>query len=97
MLTREQLLYLKLTEECNEVAHLCSKIIQFGIQDFHPDTGVQNAEALHGELNDLHATIEMLNADVGLCYRPDRKAIQDKKCKINKWADISSAMGYTEK
>ena len=95
-MTREQFLYTKLAEECNEVAHICSKIVQFGAQDYHPHTHIQNVQALHGELNDMKAVIQMLNDECGMGYRIDVQGIEKKKAKINKWAAISTEMGFVE-
>ena len=59
---------IKLMEECGEVSQACSKIIFMGADNFNPDTGVTNIEALHMELGDIDAWVKKMRLDEGLIY-----------------------------
>jgi hypothetical protein len=53
----EKLLYIRLMEECAEVTQICSKILRFGRNSFHPDdpNKTTNDELLSRECADLDA------------------------------------------
>ena len=95
-MNRIQLLLLKLCEECNEVAQMASKSSQFGLDEVCPKLGISNQARLHQELNDLNAIVEMLNDEAGLGYRLDRKEINAKKDKVNKYARYAQLLGNVE-
>lgn len=81
-----QLILIKLAEECGEVSHDTLKAVQFGLEDHHPTGHLSNRHRIHAELNDLMAVIEMLNTEHGLGFVPSRRAIEEKKEKVRKWA-----------
>lgn len=82
----QELLLLKLIEECNEVSHCCSKIIQFGPNEVYND--VTNIGKLRMEIIDLKAVIKLLGID---CDKPDLEV--DKVNKIIKYARYSKSLG----
>jgi hypothetical protein len=93
-----QYLLSKLSEECNEVSKEALKISLFGPGDHSPDDPekISNVERLYRELNDLHGILELLN-DTGFEYKPDPKAILDKKIKVLKYLDYSISKGMTDR
>lgn len=82
-----QFLLTKLAEECNEVGQMALKSQQFGLGEVYTDKS--NRERLHKEIDDMMASIEMLN-DVGLDYKLNRDNIDNKKNKV------IQDMGYSE-
>lgn len=93
-----QHLLVKLSEECNEVAKECLKIVVFGPGDHNPKDQLKtsNINRLFAELDDLHACIELLN-NTGLEYTPDTRRILDKKVKVVKYLEYSIDRGMTDK
>lgn len=51
----------RLQEECAEVIQAVCKIQRFGIDNFHPETGVKNSDQLALEIADLCHAIEELS------------------------------------
>jgi hypothetical protein len=49
-----------LAEECAEVVQIKSKIIRFGLDDFHPKNEVHNRQALEREIGHLQVMIDIL-------------------------------------
>jgi hypothetical protein len=74
-----------LAEECCEVGQIKSKIVRFGLDDFHPKNEVPNREALERELGHIIGMIDIL------CYHGTitRKGVlagRDHKIeKLQKW------------
>lgn len=95
-MNNEQYLLNKLDEECKEVGMVASKAMQFGLNsNYNGNLQMTNREHLFQELNDLLATIELLNEECGLGFVPNDCAIKDKKLKINKYKSISKTLGFT--
>ena len=98
-MTHEQLLLLKLMEECAEVAHRASKYIQFGggdVQAGHTDT---NRERLWGEIKDFLSTLVLLHGECIIPYpNPDelKQHAEMKKAKILKYKAYSQTLGRVE-
>lgn len=96
MMDRRQYLLLKLAEECVEVAHRCSKQMQFGKDEIQPGQSETNAERLRSEFNDLVAVAEMLIQEgelPGISPTMLQAAIWAKRQKINKYLKISQERG----
>ncbi|QYN80472.1 hypothetical protein [Kosakonia phage Kc304] len=83
---------IKLGEECNEVAQVCSKIIQFGMDSEY--NGETNRERLYFELQDVLACIEYLKAHSDFKFKPDEYHIRTKIDKIEHFKVISERLGY---
>lgn len=49
-----------LSEECAEVAQIKSKIIRFGLNDYHPKNGMPNRDKLEQECGHVLAMIDIL-------------------------------------
>lgn len=85
---------LKLSEECSEVAMICSKIMQFGLDSEHE--GETNRERLRKELIDVIACIDYVKWHSDFNF--DRNAIDfdiyKKTDKMQKFRDISEDLGY---
>lgn len=74
-----------LAEECNEVAHRCSKAARFNLNLTEPGHTLNNAERIIQEYQDLIAAIEMLQEDGLLPKEISREAINAKKAKVEKY------------
>ncbi|BBC78074.1 nucleoside triphosphate pyrophosphohydrolase [Escherichia phage EcS1] len=83
---------LKLSEECNEVAQICSKIIQFGFDSEYE--GETNREKLYNELTDVLACIEYVKWHSDFEFAPSTNRILDKTDKLQKYREISEDLGY---
>lgn len=92
----QQLLFLKLSEECNEVGQECSKIIQFGMDEVYAPIGISNRDRLKRELQDLYAIVQILNEDFGLGFEPSPEAVEVKRNKVLHYAGYSNSIGLVE-
>lgn len=81
-MNRREYLYLKLAEECLEVAHEAHKILVFGPDYPVPNAAITCVEKLRDELNDILASIQMLNEE-GLGFEPNPGKIAAKVAKVN--------------
>ena len=96
-MTRLQFLLAKLAEEATEVAQIALKTQQFGAQEKCLGQPLTNFERTHCELNDFMAIVEMLNEECGFGYVRNLEAIQEKKLKVNTYADYSASLGLVVK
>lgn len=93
-MSREQFLLLKLAEESAEVAQMCSKCIQFGLEEtYRLETNIQ---ILHKELVDVLAIISMLNTDCNFEFSPSQEAMKEKCSKVDKYYEYSVKLGKVE-
>lgn len=93
-MSREQFLLLKLAEECTEVAQMCSKCMQFGLEEtYQIET---NIERLHKELVDVLAVVSMLNTDCNFEFSPSQKAMEEKCRKVDKYYRYSVELRKVE-
>jgi NTP pyrophosphatase (non-canonical NTP hydrolase) len=85
---RETLLILQ--EECAEVTQAISKIFRFGMDSYHPESGISNHESLVNELGDLLAMIDIVLEDSSLNITQDQldSAKQKKFQKLTKWSSL---------
>lgn len=91
----EQHAFLKLGEECNEVAMLCSKIIQFGIDSEYE--GKTNRERLVGELNDIMGCLLNLRIKTDFDFVEDNISVWKKYHKMEEYRKISENLGFVAK
>ena len=77
-MTRQQWLFTQLMSEACEVAHAVSKILMFGPNDHYPGYG-HNMERLKAELNDMKATITLLQREKAVPYTIDDQAQMNAK------------------
>lgn len=95
-MTREQFLLLKLSEECVEVAHRCSKQIQFGKDEKQRDQELTNRQRLSSEFRDLIAIASMLY-DLGEIEGLSEEILDlaklNKRSKMQKYLDKSAELG----
>lgn len=89
----QQLMFLKLSEESDEVGQECSKIMQFGMDEVYAPVGVSNRDRLRRELQDLFAIVQILNEDFGLDFVPSPEAVEVKRAKILHYANYSHSLG----
>ncbi|MCP5230697.1 MAG: hypothetical protein H6948_01150 [Zoogloeaceae bacterium] len=94
MMTRTQLLLIKLAEEASEVSQIALKTAQFGPHEVKPGQDDTNFQRIRIELDDLLAIVEMLNDECLFGYQPDRDAA--KKTRVDKYAAYSYELGLVE-
>lgn len=100
-MTRNDHLLVILSEEAHEISmaagrvgQAASKALRFGLQDGYPGTERTNCADLVGEVNDLIAMCEMLmESGVELPGLLDRKAIDAKKAKVERFLAHSTNLG----
>jgi hypothetical protein len=105
MMTKRQLLLLKLAEGCAEVAQRAAKQMQFGKYEIQPGQDLTNATRLTSEIVDLFAVIDLLaNADElddtllpSLIDFAGHFEIDAKKDKIEKYLRLSQELGQVER
>jgi hypothetical protein len=90
-MNQEQHAFLKLGEECNEVAMLCSKIIQFGLDSEYE--GKTNRQRLTDELNDIMGCLLNLRVKTDFDFVEDREAVWVKYEKIEHFRNASVLLG----
>ena len=91
----EQHSFLKLGEECNEVAMLCSKIIQFGLDSEYE--GKTNRARLIAELNDIMGCLLNLRVHTDFDFIEDREEVWKKFEKMEKFRKMSENLGFVAK
>jgi len=86
--TKEVLLIMQ--EECAEVTQAISKVFRFGINSYHPSTGLSNRESLVNELGDLLAMVDLILEDTTLNVTREEleNAKQSKFQKLTKWSSL---------
>lgn len=93
MMTNQQYLLVKLAEELMEAGQMALKCSHFGMHEQQPNNPLSNCERLHGELNDVMASIEMLNDEEGFGFLADQEAIDTKVVKVIKYRQYSVDLG----
>lgn len=93
-----QFLCTLVSEECNELGQIASKITRFGIHEIKPDQNFTNAERLNQEFIDVRVAIEMLQYHSGLIttsqYSPHEcEARKEKLERIREYANYSQRCG----
>ena len=99
-MTREQLLWIKLAEEANELLaeliHVSLKITQLGTHHSQNEMP-ENIDRIAGEIADLEAIFALLEIKGLLPKRsPEerKEAIYAKWAKLEKWAKVSEELGF---
>lgn len=96
-MNREQYLLAKLAEECMETGQRATKAITFTLEEIQEGQDLSNAQRIVYELNDILAVAEIL-VDLKLLPKiRDEKYIQEKKLKLEKWAEYSQKLGTLDK
>lgn len=85
---------LKLSEECNEVAQICSKIMQFGFDSEYD--GKTNRERLTEELNDILGAVLNLTLETDFRFTEDAYAKWAKVDKMARYREISKNLGFVQ-
>ncbi len=96
MLTREDMLLVKLMEECGEVIQVCSKALRFGLTHLHPKSGnIPNRELISREFMDVCHVANMLE-DEGVI--PDYWVDPEiAKARIEKYLAVSQDLNRMAK
>jgi hypothetical protein len=97
-MTKQEHLFVKLMEECAEVQHRTSKLLQFGAEECEPGQHVSNRRRLLLEVMDLLTIIGMLqqagflpNYTEELCEHLDAK-----ERRVKKYLRYSQELGRVE-
>lgn len=92
-----QFLLNRLAEESVEIAKDSLKAVEFGLTATDTDgRQYDNKAAIHSEINDLMAIIEMLNEECGFNYKPNVEAIAIKKVKVAKYREHSRKLSLID-
>jgi hypothetical protein len=98
-MTRQEHLFLKLMEECAEVQHRVSKLLQFGSDEIQEGQSSNNSQRLRAELDDLFSTTRLLEEDGLIIKRSvveSDKHLEYKRERINKYLKISQSRGKVD-
>jgi len=86
MMNKIEYLMTVLSEECAEVAELCSKVNRFGIDNIAPDETLSNRKRLINELNDIYGVVALLMEEQILPEKCINGAlVQTKKKKVDSY------------
>lgn len=98
MLSIQEHLLQKLSEECVEISKDVSKSILFGLDDIEPNCKKTNQEKIENEIADFFGVIELLISNEIIREEEiyDRRKITEKKDKVIKWMNYSAKKGITE-
>lgn len=88
-LTRKEMLFLLVSEECGEISQAASKCIRFTAEHSHYETS--NLERLNVELGDLFSVLHLLEKE--LSYKFDPTFNEAKLHRIEEYMKISTQMG----
>lgn len=88
----EEYLLVKVSEECSEVAHRCSKALCFTMDEIQAGQGLTNKERILQEFNDLVATMELL-FDAPVDKIINKSEILRKQIKVSKYMKYSRILG----
>lgn len=92
-MTRTEHLLTILAEECNEVAHRCTKALRFGLEEIQPGQDFTNARRIVEELSDLFAAVDMLHEEKALPHWPRASRVAEKKTKVEHYLTLSASLG----
>jgi len=100
MLSREDYLLLKLSEECAEVIKEVHKALEFGLYDFDPDKpNTNNREKIVQEFIECQTVFNMLVDEQALFYPNEAEVsirIDAKQKKVEKYMEYSRNCGKLE-
>ena len=92
-MNRQEHLLAILKEECAELIQAASKTSRFSINSNY-DNGVNNAEQMQKEFNDVLAMAEMVNDSYGeILFSTDFEMIKAKKQRVEKYLLYSKECG----
>ena len=95
-MTEEQYFFLKLAEEASEVAHMCSKIMQFGMDERHTNSQPDNEARLTAEINDFLGVLNYMR-EIGIYDFKESEIAQELKVdKLMKYLKLSRDRKYVE-
>lgn len=95
-MNEEQYFYLKLAEEASEVAHMCSKIMQFGRDERMNNTEPSNEKRLGTELNDFLGVLNFMVREGHISFTPNENAHEAKVNKMFHYLKQSRVAGFVE-
>ena len=95
-MTEREHLFLKLMEECAEVQHRISQLLQFGPDEIQAGKAETNIERLRAETIDLLVVLDMLETAgyiQKISHRDFQTAAINKREKIAKYPELSRSLG----
>lgn len=96
MMTREDHLLVKLSEEVAEVGMIAAKALQFGLDTRPPHTIATNRELLRRELVDVLNIVVMLKV-AGIISAITDEEINAKRSQVEFWLGRSIELGRVER
>lgn len=93
----EQLLLIKLMEECAEVQQACSKALRFSLNEKCSETTMTNAKYITEEVKDVLAVLKCLEAE-GILPMPELSLEEriHRRTRIYKYMDYTRELGILE-
>lgn len=88
-LRRLNYLLQKLVEECSEVQKEVCKTILFGVDDGYPDSPETNKDRIEDEVQDIYASLRMLQEEYDFNFTHDHVKIRNKINKVNRYYEYS--------
>lgn len=92
-MNRTEHLLVCLGEEANEVAHMVSKSLRFGLDDKYPEQALLNRERITQELTDLFAVALLLEKEGHFLLDTSHEAITAKQEKVEKFLAYAKERG----
>lgn len=91
-MTQQENALIKLMEECNEVAHRCSKALRFSLEEIQKDQLLTNSARIRGEMAGLLAAYNKL-IELGALDWPTQHEVDDAVTKQAKYFEYSKQVG----
>lgn len=92
-----QYLLNKLSQEAAELIQEATKASEFGLDNANPATREVNRAALHKELHDLLAVVDMLNREEDFGFEVCFEKLNAKLAKVTMFREISRHLGFVAK
>ena len=97
MLSKEEHLLMKLSEECIELSKELHKAALYGMEDMNPTTGIKNIVTIKQEFIDMMALVEELREEGIINLTADSNGIGTKQEKLHFWMEYARSKGKLEK
>jgi hypothetical protein len=96
-MNREQMLLVKLIEECAEISKVATKALRFGMNSIQPSSGETNRKLLKEEHKDYMATLMLLQDETGVFFSMTNDEIRERKARIEEYFKVSQNLGIMDK
>lgn len=96
-MNRQEMLLVKLSEECDEVGQRVCKALRFGLEEVQEGQTLTNAERIVEEYLDIVAAVAMLTEEGLISFETSTEnyfqRIEDRKKRIEKYLEFSRKCG----